>query len=117
MTILRFIVLTMLLYPLGCGDKEPANESDVDTDTDTDTDTDSDTDADTDTDTDTDSDTDVDSTAEGRTGTTLCAAGGAVEGDAVSGSFCFGPVDISSAPTSSSANYTWQAGPFTPISP
>jgi len=47
--------------------------------------------------------------------TTFCASGGAVQGENVSGVFCFAPVDLGAGPSSSNANLTWQPGPFTKI--
>ena len=70
-------------------------------------------------DTDTD-DTDVvevDPIEEGRTATTICSAGGHVEGSTISGSFCFGAVDISPSPKATSASFQWQPGPYTAVSP
>lgn len=70
-------------------------------------------------DTDTD-DTDVvevDPIEEGRTATTICSAGGHVEGSSISGSFCFGAVDISPSPKATSASFQWQPGPYTAVSP
>ena len=54
---------------------------------------------------------------EGRTSNTFCSAGGYVEGSTISGSFCFGAVDVSAAPQATSNSFTWQPGPFTTVSP
>ena len=101
-------------------DTSDTDSSDTDTsDTDSsDTDT-SDTDtSDTDTsDTDTGTDTDTDSIEDGRTGSTVCAAGGHVQGSSVSGSFCLGAVDISPSTQSTSASFQWQPGPTYTVSP
>ena len=51
-----------------------------------------------------------------KTGQAFCSAGGFVQGEGISGSFCFGAVDIAAAPISSGV-YTWQPGPFTRVSP
>ena len=54
---------------------------------------------------------------EGRTATTICSAGGHVEGSSISGSFCFGAVDISQGVQATSASFQWQPGPIYPVSP
>ena len=75
------------------------------------------------TDTDDTNDTDdtdvveVDPIEEGRTATTICSAGGHVEGSSISGSFCFGAVDISQGVQATSASFQWQPGPIYPVSP
>ena len=58
-----------------------------------------------------------DSDEEGRTGQVICASGGSVSNSNISGSFCFGAVDLSSSPTATSSNYIWHAGPMTAVSP
>jgi len=99
------------IFLMGCTEeKDPNDTSNSDTGT-ADTDT-SDT-ADT-------ADTDIveeDPDEEGRTGQVICASGGSVSSSNFSGSFCFGAVDLSSAPTATSSNYTWHAGPMTAVSP
>ena len=59
----------------------------------------------------------VDPIEEDRTGTIICSAGGPVEGSSISGSFCFGAVDISSSTQATSASFQWQPGPIYPVSP
>jgi hypothetical protein len=86
----------------------------IDTAEDTDTD---DTDTDTDTDTDDTDVVEVDPIEEGRTATTICSAGGHVEGSSISGSFCFGAVDMSPGVQATSASFQWQPGPIYPVSP
>ena len=59
----------------------------------------------------------VDPMEKSKTATTICTAGGYVEGSSISGSFCFGAVDISPTPQVTSPSYTWQPGPYTAVSP
>ena len=100
--------LLFSIFLMGCTEeKDPNDTSNSDTGT-ADTDT-----ADT-------VDTDIveeDPDEEGRTGQVICASGGSVSSSNFSGSFCFGAVDLSSAPTATSSNYTWHAGPMTAVSP
>ena len=65
-------------------------------------------------------DTDIveaDPIEDGRTATTICSAGGQVEGASIHGSFCFGAVDISPSIQATSASFQWQPGPIYPVSP
>ena len=48
-------------------------------------------------------------------GASLCAGGGLVEGDGITGITCTGPLDISSQP-SSNGEFTWYPGPHHVIS-
>ena len=122
---IQFILHSVLLISLLSGCSETFNkEGKIDEPSDTgleDTDnTDADT-SDTDTsDTDDTDDTDVvevDPIEEGRTAITICSAGGRVEGSSISGSYCFGAVDISPSPKATSASFQWQPGPYTAVSP
>lgn len=101
---------------IGCGDSpeksipEPDDQgTPIDTADDTDTD-------DTD-DTDVTDVVEVDPIEEDRTATTICTAGGHIEGSSISGSICFGAVDISQGVQATSASFQWQPGPIYPVSP
>jgi len=100
--------LLFSIFLMGCTEeKDPNDTSNSDTGTaDTDTSDTADTDV-----------TEEDPDEEGRTGQVICASGGSVSSSSFSGSFCFGAVDLSSAPTATSNNYTWHAGPMTAVSP
>jgi len=52
-------------------------------------------------------------------GQALCAAGGKVSGEGLSGVICLAPVELSSGATASSADgtVTWHPGPITRITP
>ena len=112
------MLMYLFVLLIGCGDSpeksipEPDDQgTPIDTADDTDTDDTDDTDTD---------DTDVvevDPIEEGRTATTICSAGGHVEGSSISGSFCFGAVDISQGVQATSASFQWQPGPIYPVSP
>ena len=106
-------MLMHLLFFIGCNDSKIDNPDTGDSGIPLDTADDSDT-ADTGDDTDV---VEVDPIEEGRTGTTICSAGGHVEGASISGSFCFGAVDISSSTRATSASFQWQPGPIYPVSP
>lgn len=115
------MLMYIFAFLIGCGDspeKSTPEPDDPGTPLDTADDTDTD---DTDTsDTDDTDDTDVaevDPIEEGRTATTICSAGGHVEGSSISGSFCFGAVDISQGVQATSASFQWQPGPIYPVSP
>ena len=117
------MLMYIFAFLIGCGDapKTSTPEPDdpgtpLDTADDTDTD-DTDTDDTDDTDTDDTDVVEVDPIEEGRTATTICSAGGHVEGSSISGSFCFGAVDISPSPKATSASFQWQPGPYTAVSP
>ena len=108
------MLIYMFTLLLGCTEDPKVEQPDTD-----DTGSSSDTAQDTDDTNDTD-DTDVvevDPIEEGRTATTICSAGGHVEGPAISGSYCFGAVDISSGVQATSASFQWQPGPVYPVSP
>ena len=104
------MLIYMFTLLLGCTEDPKTEQLDTD-----DTGSPSDTAQDTDTD-----DTyivEVDSIEKGRTATTICSAGGQVEGSSISGSFCFGAVDISQGVQATSASFQWQPGPIYPVSP
>ena len=108
------MLIYMFTLLLGCTEDPKIEQPDTD-----DTGSSSDTAQDTDDTNDTD-DTDVvevDPIEEGRTATTICSAGGHVEGSSISGSFCFGAVDISQGVQATSASFQWQPGPIYPVSP
>jgi len=112
------MLMYIFAFLIGCGDAPKTSIPEPD-DQGTPLDTADDTDTDDTDDTDTD-DTDVvevDPIEEGRTGTTICTAGGHVEGSSISGSFCFGAVDISQGVQATSASFQWQPGPIYPVSP
>jgi hypothetical protein len=110
------MLMYIFAFLIGCsenpktGTPEPDDQgTPIDTADDTDTNDTNDTD-----------DTDVveiDPIEEGRTATTICSAGGHVEGSSISGSFCFGAVDISQGVQATSASFQWQPGPYTAVSP
>ncbi|MEC8278481.1 MAG: hypothetical protein VXZ96_06985 [Myxococcota bacterium] len=112
-------ISTLLLLMACSTNPKPEDPSVYDTGASSDNTDTSDTDtSDTDTsDTDTSTDTDTDSIEDGRTGSTVCAAGGHVQGSSVSGSFCLGAVDISPSTQSTSASFQWQPGPTYTVSP
>ena len=112
------MLIFMFTLLLGCIEDSKTDSPGTD-DTGSPSDTGQDTNDTDDTDTDTD-DTDVvevDPIEEGRTATTICSAGGQVEGSSISGSFCFGAVDISQGVQATSASFQWQPGPIYPVSP
>ena len=105
------IIMFTLLF--GCSDETKTEPFDsVDTGLPTDTAEGTDTNETEDTDV-----VEVDPIEEGRTATTICSAGGHVDGSSISGSFCFGAVDISPSPKATSASFQWQPGPYTAVSP
>ena len=114
------MLMYIFAFIIGCGGSSEKNTSEPD-DSGTSIDT---TEADTgDVDTSDTGDTDdtevveADPIEEGRTATTICSAGGHVEGSSISGSFCFGAVDISQGVQATSASFQWQPGPIYPVSP
>lgn len=112
------MLIYMFTLLFGCIE-DPKTETPNTNDTGSPSDTAQDTDDTNDTDTDTD-DTDiveVDPIEEGRTATMICSAGGPVESSSLSGSYCFGAVDISSGVQATSASFQWQPGPIYPVSP
>jgi len=110
------MLIYMFTFLLGCTEEPKTQPPDRD-DTGLPSDTAEDTETD---DTDDTDDTDVvevDPIEEGRTATTICSAGGHVEGSSISGSFCFGAVDISQGVQATSSSFQWQPGPVYPVSP
>ena len=92
------VLSTLALGFIGCGDdeKEETEPSSEDTDTDV---------------------VEVNPIEEARTANTICSSGGHVEGSSISGSFCFGAVDISASIRATSPSFQWQPGPIYPVSP
>ena len=110
------MLIYMFTLLLGCTEDPKTEQPDTD-DTGSPLDTAQDTDTDDTNDTDDTDVVEVDPIEEGRTATTICSAGGHVEGSSISGSYCFGAVDISQGVQATSASFQWQPGPVYPVSP
>ena len=110
------MLIYMFTLLLGCTEDPKIEQPDTD-DTGSPSDTAQDTDDTNDTDTDDTDVVEVDPIEEGRTATTICSAGGHVESSSLSGSYCFGAVDISSGVQATSTSFQWQPGPIYPVSP